>query len=58
MLKRGTQVLSNRQDINIVLAYVVHDLDDFIPCLAQAQHKAGLGWSGRIHLFGPFQHLK
>src|SRR5260370_17347508 len=58
MLKRGAQILSNRQDIDLVLAQIVHDLDHLLPCLAQSQHEAGLGWGGSIHLFRPLEHAE
>src|SRR5712692_9778668 len=50
MLERWAQVLADSQDVDIMLAHIVHHLDHLIPCFAQSQHEAGLGWRGSIHL--------
>ena len=43
MLRRGLQVLADRQEIDISRPQVVHHLQDFLAGLAQAHHQARLG---------------
>src|SRR2546421_11610416 len=58
MLKRWTQVLSNGQDINVVLAHIVHHLNYLVPRLTQPQHEARFCGCGRIHLLRPLEYLE
>ena len=51
MLERWAKVLPNGEYIDLVRAHIMHDFDNLIPCLAQSQHEAGLGCTGRTHYF-------
>nr|GEU28320.1 hypothetical protein [Tanacetum cinerariifolium] len=42
------QVLADGQHVDVVLAHVAHDLQDFLVGLAQAHHQAGLGLDVRV----------
>src|SRR5436305_1966855 len=58
MLERWAKILPDGEYIDLVRAHIMHDFDNLIPCLAQSQHEAGLGWRGGIHFFGPLEHLE
>src|SRR5581483_11649554 len=58
MLERWAQVLADGEDVHIMFVHVMHDFKNLVPGLAKSQHEAGLGGSGGIHLFGPFQDLQ
>ena len=49
------QVLADGQEVDIGLAQVVHQLQDFVPLLAEPDHDARLGEHGRIEFLYPLQ---
>src|SRR5260370_11581363 len=58
VLQRWAQVLPDGENIDIMLTQVLHNCNLLIPCLTEAEHEAGLGRSGRVHFFGPVEHLE
>ncbi len=55
MLARRLQVLADGQEIDIGRAQIVHQLQDFVPLLAEADHDAGLGEHRGIEFLDPLQ---
>jgi hypothetical protein len=55
MLAGRLQILADGQEIDIGGAQVVHQLQHFVPLLAEADHDAGLGEHGRVEFLDPLQ---
>ena len=49
------QVLSDREEIDIRDAQVVHELEDLFALLAKSDHDAGFREDRRIELFDPLE---
>ncbi len=58
MVARRLQVLAEGQHVDVVLAHPLHDLDDLVVGLAQAEHQPGLGRYVRNHLLELLQQVQ
>jgi len=58
MLTRGTEVLTDGQDVHVLRAQVPHRDQQLVPLLTQPTDDPRLGESAGIHHFGPSQQLE